>query len=164
MSDLDDFLAGYATAMLWANAVDATGTPADVSHLYMGPGRWWEDSPVDLLDAACFYAEESDWLVATGQDDFSQHGHDFALTRNHHGAGFWDRGYSRDVGDHLTAASDAYGEATVELDYATTEGVLTVVGERSGLDLTADDLTHDGDDILIDGMPWDQWLDAMTME
>lgn len=34
--------------------------------------------------------------------------HDFWLTRNHHGAGFWDRGYGDD-GDRLTQAAHAYG-------------------------------------------------------
>lgn len=40
-------------------------------------------------------------------------GHDFILTRNHHGAGFWDRGLG-DLGDRLTKASDPYG--TIDLD------------------------------------------------
>ena len=34
--------------------------------------------------------------------------HDFALTRNHHGAGFWDRGVGK-VGDVLTEAAHTYG-------------------------------------------------------
>lgn len=38
-----------------------------------------------------------------------QAGHDFWLTRNHHGAGFWDRGIGR-VGKVLTDAAHAFGE------------------------------------------------------
>lgn len=38
-------------------------------------------------------------------------GHDFYLTRNGHGAGFWDRGLG-DLGDRLTGASEPYGEQT----------------------------------------------------
>lgn len=41
--------------------------------------------------------------------DPEQAGHDFHLTRNRHGAGFWDRGLG-DVGERLTAAAHAYGE------------------------------------------------------
>lgn len=37
-------------------------------------------------------------------------GHDFCLTRNHHGAGFWDRGLG-ERGDWLTKQSDPYGES-----------------------------------------------------
>lgn len=44
-----------------------------------------------------------------GRDDAS-HGHDFWLTRNRHGAGFWDRGYSAEVSNALTNAAHAEGE------------------------------------------------------
>jgi hypothetical protein len=37
-------------------------------------------------------------------------GHDFWLTRNHHGAGFWDGDYPKEVGDKLTDAAHAFGE------------------------------------------------------
>lgn len=39
-----------------------------------------------------------------------QIGHDFLLTRDHHGAGFWDRGYG-EVGYRLTAAAHVYGDS-----------------------------------------------------
>ena len=39
---------------------------------------------------------------------WSQFGHDFWLTRNHHGAGFWDRGLG-EVGSRLTELSHAEG-------------------------------------------------------
>jgi hypothetical protein len=38
-------------------------------------------------------------------------GHDFFLTRNGHGAGFWDRGYPEDLGEALSEASRKFGEA-----------------------------------------------------
>ena len=37
-------------------------------------------------------------------------GHDFWLTRNHHGAGFWDGDYPEDVGKVLTELSHKFGE------------------------------------------------------
>lgn len=40
--------------------------------------------------------------------DPGQVGHDFVLTRNGHGAGFWDRGLG-EQGDRLTAACRPYG-------------------------------------------------------
>lgn len=36
--------------------------------------------------------------------------HDFWLTRNGHGAGFWDGDYSEKLGDRLTEASKKFGE------------------------------------------------------
>lgn len=35
-------------------------------------------------------------------------GHDFFLTRNHHGAGFWDRGLGN-LGERLTKAAHTFG-------------------------------------------------------
>jgi hypothetical protein len=37
-------------------------------------------------------------------------GHDFWLTRNGHGAGFWDGDLSEDVGNALTEAAKKFGE------------------------------------------------------
>jgi hypothetical protein len=45
--------------------------------------------------------------------DENQAGHDFWLTRNHHGAGFWDRGLGK-VGDELTKNAHPYGDAHLE--------------------------------------------------
>jgi hypothetical protein len=42
--------------------------------------------------------------------DISRAGHDFWLTRNHHGAGFWDGDWPEDEARILTAESQAYGE------------------------------------------------------
>lgn len=42
-------------------------------------------------------------------------GHDFWLTRNHHGSGFLDRGLGQ-VGDILTAAAKSFGEVNLYVD------------------------------------------------
>jgi hypothetical protein len=41
--------------------------------------------------------------------ELEQAGHDFWLTRNLHGAGFWDGDWP-EVGDKLTAISEQFGE------------------------------------------------------
>lgn len=132
MSNLDDFLAGYAEAMAWANTyVPSTDDPTE--YVPQGDGgpsvtaeregqRWYavlDDGDlyalrqeIDLTDARAFYADNLHLLTATGQTDFGQHGHDFALTRNGHGAGFWDRGYGT-AGDILTERAKSYGEANI---------------------------------------------------
>ncbi len=45
-----------------------------------------------------------------GDNTDSQAGYDFWLTRNRHGAGFWDGGWEKDVGLKLTNAAHAFGE------------------------------------------------------
>ena len=59
-------------------------------------------------DVDDFIASNEDLLTQSGQSD-EQIGHDFWLTRNGHGTGFWDRGLG-DVGDDLSKASKSYGE------------------------------------------------------
>lgn len=44
-------------------------------------------------------------------------GHDMALTRNGHGAGFWDRGLPGDAGDVLTAWAKSLGSLHVFDDF-----------------------------------------------
>ncbi len=47
--------------------------------------------------------------------DESELGHDLWLTRNGHGAGFWDRGYSEEDVKILVSASEILGEISFEL-------------------------------------------------
>lgn len=46
-------------------------------------------------------------------DGWEQAGHDFSLTRNGHGAGFWDGDWPDDIGRMLTEEADTYGEFTL---------------------------------------------------
>ena len=57
-------------------------------------------------------------MVANGEVDaeyipvgkYSQAGHDFWLTRNGHGAGFWDGDWPDRTGHRLSEAAKSYGE------------------------------------------------------
>lgn len=66
-------------------------------------------------DCEAFQADNAEMLE--GIED-SQAGHDFWLTRNRHGAGFWDRGLG-DVGKALTEAAHAFGATDL---YITDDG------------------------------------------
>jgi hypothetical protein len=57
-------------------------------------------------DVKAFVKEAQALLV--GMDE-AQIGHDFYLTRNHHGAGFWDRGLGQ-RGELLTKLAHTFGE------------------------------------------------------
>lgn len=52
------------------------------------------------------------FLEVTGLD-WAQIGHDFWLTRNRHGAGFWDRGAAGPAVDALVESAHAYGEQSL---------------------------------------------------
>lgn len=58
-----------------------------------------------IADCAKFQAENMPMII----DNLSQAGHDFWLTRNHHGAGFWDGDWPEN-GDILTTKSQEFKE------------------------------------------------------
>lgn len=65
-----------------------------------------------VADCAKFQAENSHLLAFAGADDYN--GHDFWLSRNGHGAGFFDRGYGS-AGQKLHQAAKVYREFYVYL-------------------------------------------------
>ncbi len=93
---MDKFTGGYIEALFWSNS-DKRINAADMTEL--APGVW------DTLKADCaaFQRDARDLLDLAneaGRDD-AHLGHDYALTRNGHGAGFWDRGLG-ELGEQLT--------------------------------------------------------------
>jgi len=55
-----------------------------------------------------------DEAIAENRYSIERAGHDFWLTRNHHGAGFWDRGLGA-LGDALTKWSHTFGSRDLYL-------------------------------------------------
>jgi hypothetical protein len=78
-------------------------------------------------DANAFFTANIADLLACGSS-MDQSGHDFWLTRNGHGAGFWDRksrGPRKDAAlDRLTDASKPYGECSFVADSDGKVGVM----------------------------------------
>ena len=132
----DDFLRGYVEAMLWANTfVERPGeeesTCEDVAYWWQSPGRWWEDTPVDLTDAGAFWEAFAYVILSLdygrrGEEWSSAElaGHDFALTRNGHGTGFWDRGLG-EMGDMLTKECEPYGEHRVIIEVDDDDNIIS---------------------------------------
>lgn len=113
--DLEAFVRAYLEAILFAENDESTpagGQPLDANYTVA-------DFAPDALakarrDCDRFLAENADDIAAANYNharysDEEMAGHDFWLTRNGHGAGFWD-GELGDVGDRLTTAAHAFGE------------------------------------------------------
>lgn len=104
--DLARFLAGYVDAAMWCGVVNDAGEPV-------------QDANEDKLTKAARATMRKDclafleWCAEHGipldEQSPERNGHDFWLTRNRHGAGFWDRGI--DAGDALTEAAHVFGSA-----------------------------------------------------
>jgi hypothetical protein len=101
ISDLETFFNAYVKCALWAEA-DSAGdySAADVDAGSLASMR---------ADCDAFVENNKNDLVNLTAE---QAGHDFWLTRNGHGAGFWDRGLGA-IGDRLTEASKSLGDCNV---------------------------------------------------
>ena len=133
----EDFMRGYVEATLWANTfIKRPGKEDcetdDVRYWYQGPGRWWEDTPVGLEDAGIFWDEHCYVIMALDYGEYGCEywgravlaGHDFALTRNGHGTGFWDRGLG-EMGDMLSNECKPYGLHSVTLEVDENDDVIS---------------------------------------
>ena len=115
-TQLDKFTLAYIECALWSTTDEATpsgGEPLDGNYGI-------EDIDPKTLagmaeDCRRFQEENAADLARYNHRQWSAAelgGHDFWLTRNHHGAGFWDRNdcLPEDAGERLTDAAHLYGE------------------------------------------------------
>ncbi len=104
---MDEFIAAYIECALWCGVMDQNGETvhdAEESRLTQKTRAVLEKDCRDFWDAHSH-------LIA-GRE--RQAGHDFWLTRNGHGAGFWDGGWP-EHGAVLTKASKVYGSVDLFL-------------------------------------------------
>jgi hypothetical protein len=123
---LPKFVRGYITCALWSSNDNADpetgGEPMDANYDAddMTPECRvkMEEDCADFMRAnwadLALYTEQ--YAPAGEFDVWDCAGHDFWLTRNGHGAGFWDRGLG-DLGARLTTASKPYGEVYLSLGW-----------------------------------------------
>lgn len=99
---------GYREAALYT-ATDEAGNPLDNGEL-----SWSGDAQNTIRNEVIEFitANADDCKEFVDGRTWTQVGIDFSLTRNRHGAGFWDRG-AGDVGTRLTEAAHPYGEQHV---------------------------------------------------
>ena len=124
MTDLDDFLRGYIECALWSSTdqaddqggapLDDIYEPADLDHEALDSMRhdcadFMEGCGADL-EAYCEQMGTWHGGADAKYNAMECAGHDFWLTRNGHGAGFWDRGLG-ELGERLTAMAKPYGES-----------------------------------------------------
>lgn len=130
---IEEVWKGYVQGMLWANAQcvveDCADREAggDCEHTNGANGRFEVEDVKNtgeartdvenmVLENLADFREYLELRAVDANDGSvaSHFGHDFALTRNGHGAGFWDRGLG-ELGDRLSKAADVYGSAYVDV-------------------------------------------------
>jgi hypothetical protein len=102
-AELGSFVSAYVECALWASSAD-DGTPLDQTEAELSDDVW----AAAESDCESFLSEWSVTVEAAGLS-IEQAGHDFWLSRNGHGAGFFDRGCG-ELGDKLQDAARCYGQ------------------------------------------------------
>ena len=95
------FTTSYIQTALWSS-IDDNGDPMDSKYNMYDIS---EETMVKIYDDCLKFYHEN---CSLWEDDETA-GHDFWLTRNHSGAGFWDGDYPEN-GDLLTEKSHTFGD------------------------------------------------------
>lgn len=114
---MENFTTGYITCAIWSSC-DDSGNPLDQMNTELSSETRMQ------MEEDCKAFEETNtalleqWYAECGESP-DRAGHDFWLTRNHHGAGFWDRWNGATpqgkVGQALTESAHAFGESYLYL-------------------------------------------------
>ena len=115
--NFDAFFRAYVDAALWSTqgpsedpfACENLADLFDVDDLAPACAQSLRETCTDFCKAN--HADLQDYCARMRNEQWSgeeRAGHDFWLTQNGHGAGFWDRGLD-DLGQRLTKAAQVYG-------------------------------------------------------
>ena len=116
--NFEEFFKHYIIALLWSTSdTDSEGEELFLDSCYSIDDIDGKDLQKMEEEARKFFDENKhmflykEYTFRDGSYTGEQlAGHDFALTRNHHGAGFWDGDYEEDVGEKLTNISKKFPE------------------------------------------------------
>jgi len=108
IADIDVIVCAYARCALWSST-DDNGEPLDSLYSFddLAP------TTIQSFKEDCTgFAQSNIELLQSVDMELEQIGHDFWLTRNRHGAGFWDRNLGV-TGEKLTELADVYGSVNL---------------------------------------------------
>jgi len=114
---MDAFTTAYLEAALWTSTGDSDEyldrhygvddlAPATMEAMVADCKRFQDDNGHFITDDNCRYKRCPPQEYA---------GHDFWLTRNHHGSGFLDGDWAEEAGQALTEAASKFPEVTLYL-------------------------------------------------
>jgi hypothetical protein len=133
---LDAFATAYIDAALWSTTA-SNGTALDE---YFDRDDLDADTRASMVSDCRDFQHTNRALLRRAYDVYlskmgdehapaARAGHDFWLTRNGHGAGFWDRGLGK-IGDELTTAAKLAGSFDLD-EYNMTESARACAGLES---------------------------------
>lgn len=131
--DFESFVDGYIICALWADGIHYSDEDCnigglhhldlrnDARHKMIELGQLKEFVKMASDDLQLYCEQMGPWHGSDDRgycEDPPEHraGHDFWLTRQEHGAGFWDRGLG-ELGNRLTEAAKSFGSADDHIPY-----------------------------------------------
>jgi hypothetical protein len=113
---VDEFELAYFTAALWSST-DDDGEPLEAKYsiedIAPETRREMLADTDSFIDRFVELIEDDDPKGLDRWNRWDLAGHDFWLTRNGHGAGFWEPGAWPKHGDELSKGAEAYGECSL---------------------------------------------------
>ena len=100
------FTNSYVETALWSSS-EEDGEPLDKNY----SAEDIDPDTIKKMEDDAFEFLRQNWELV--QMDLIAAGHDFWLTRNGHGAGFWDGDWPEAAGKRLTKSSKTFGEMTL---------------------------------------------------
>jgi hypothetical protein len=110
IEQLDEFTKAYLECALWTGTLDDDGSPADEKFNISDFAP--EAIAQAIEECQCFQNDNKELLQQMQEYTLESAGHDFWLTMNRHGTGFWDRGLGT-IGTKLTDAAHIWGSADI---------------------------------------------------
>jgi len=111
---MQGFFDAYVEAALWSSTDESRpdgGDPLDQNYVPANIAR--DTFEAMRSDCERFWTDNEEHLTAENYEGRfgadAQAGHDFWLTRNGHGCGFWDGDWKEPAASILTAAAKAFG-------------------------------------------------------
>ncbi len=120
-TDFDRFFDAYVECALWSTT-DEDDIPLDKSYTVTDMSAECLGKMKEECTAFLESLEEKHVIVGSG---YERAGYDFWLTRNRHGAGFWDGDWSEEIGKFATELSHGYGECYL---YVSDDGWIECMG------------------------------------
>jgi len=111
--DMDEFTYAYFETALWSSNDESTpegGEPLDENY---GIGDFAPETRKEMIADAKDFQKRFGRLIESAGGDWGQAGHDFWLTRNEHGVGFWDGDWPEPQATELSDAARSYGECSL---------------------------------------------------
>jgi hypothetical protein len=109
--DVDSFFKQYIGTALWSSIgddekpLDGNYDEEDIS----------DEALEEMKDDCIDFISQADQIDGFEDLDMAMCGHDFWLTRERHGAGFWDGDYEETMGQKLTDLSHGFGSCYIYL-------------------------------------------------